>query len=178
MKVISGMLKGRILKGPKNIRPVTAFIKEAIFNILQGIDWNEVNVLDLFAGAGNFGIESISRGAKSVTFVDISGESRKYILENLKGVEWEGEIIQGDFKEVIKKLFKKDKKFNIIFADPPFDKFLGGEIVQCLSKYDLFTENTILVLRLRDKENVMFPENFVVDKRVYGDSVVYIVKSE
>lgn len=175
MKVIAGKLKGKVLKGPKKIRPVTSFIKEAIFNILQFTDWQNTNVLDIFAGAGNFGIEAISRGAKRVIFVDLSKESSKFINENLKEVNWNGSIYIGDFRETIKKLFKKGEKFNIIFADPPFDAELGKEVLKVLEEFDLIENDGIFVMRLRDKEIVNFSMDWEVDKRKYGDSLVYFL---
>lgn len=176
MKVTAGRLKGLLLKGPKHIRPVTSFIKEAIFNILQVVDWHNTKVLDLFAGAGNFGIEAISRGANYVVFVDIAKETKHYVLSNLTKVDWNGTVIIGDFRDIVKKFFKKNEKFNIIFADPPFDKDLGMEVVSLIERYDILTENGMLILRVRDKEKVEFSEKWLVESRFYGDSSVYFVK--
>lgn len=176
MKVIAGTLKGRILKGTKQIRPVTSFIKEAIFNILQSVKWEDANVLDIFAGAGNFGIEAISRGAAKVVFVDVSLENKLAILESLNCVKWHGAVVKGDAREVIKKLFKKGEKFNIIFADPPFDHNLGNELMELFEKFDILEDDGVLVLRLRNKEVVNFSRVWNVDKRLYGDSAVYFIK--
>lgn len=176
MKVIAGTLKGKVLKGPKNIRPVTSFIKEAIFNILQFTDWQNVNVLDIFAGAGNFGIEAISRGARRVVFIDLSKGTSRYINQNLRDLRWNGAIYIGDFRDVIKKLFKKGEKFNIIFADPPFDMGLGCEVLKSLEAIDILENEGILVLRVRDKEVIAFSDYWNVEKRQYGDSLVYFLK--
>lgn len=176
MRVIAGRLKGKTLKGPKHIRPVTSFIKEAIFNILQCVSWPEMEVLDLFAGAGNFGIEAISRGAKRVVFVDLSKESERFIEENLKGISWNGRFYRGDFREVVKKLFKKNEKFNIIFADPPFDEGLGVEVLKAIGEYNILKDNGVLVLRVRDKEKIVFPPDWDVEIRRYGDSLVYFLR--
>lgn len=176
MKIIAGKLKGRTLRGPKDIRPVTSFIKEAVFNILQSTDWESSKVMDLFAGAGNFGIEAISRGAKQILFVDLSKASKRYINENLKGVSWSGSIFIGDFREIVKKLFKKGEKFNIIFADPPFDQNLGGDVLTVLEKFDILEDRGVLILRLRDKEVITFSDYWEVEKRQYGDSVLYFLR--
>lgn len=176
MKVISGKLKGRLLKSPDGIRPVTSMIKEAIFNTLNWIEWEKANVLDLFCGSGNFGIEAISRGAKYVIFVDKSKMSIEFVEKNLQGIEWNGRLIISDFKPAIKNLFKKGEKFNIIFADPPFDLFLGDKILSCLEKYDLLENEGVIVLRVRDKEKIVSLEKWVHDVRKYGDSLVYYLK--
>jgi len=176
MKVITGRLKGKRLKGPKDIRPVTSMIKEAIFNTLSWVDWENAFVLDLFCGAGNFGIEAISRGAKYVVFIDKSRDSAGFVKKNLEKVEWQGKIIVSDFRSAIKNLFKKNEKFNIIFADPPFDLLLGNEIVRCLEEHDILSENGILVLRVRDKEELKLNDKWHYEQRKYGDSVVYYLE--
>jgi 16S rRNA (guanine966-N2)-methyltransferase len=178
MRVISGFFKGRVLKSPTGIRPVTGMIKGAIFNILSHVEWEECEVLDLFAGSGNFGIESLSRGAKKVIFVDKASESRRIILENLKGVDEGHQIITGDIRTVIKNLYKKGLKFNIIFADPPFDKDFGSVITGLLEENPLLKEGGMLILRVRDKERIEFSDKMKVETRKYGDSAVYFIKTE
>ncbi len=176
MRVIGGKLKGRVLKGPQNIRPVTSFIKEAIFNVLQGIDWQCTSVLDVFTGAGNFGIEALSRGAAKVVFVDISRESRKYILQNLEGVSWKGGIYIGDVRLVVKKLFQKGEKFNIIFADPPFDHGFGMELPRLFESNFILEKDGLVIIRLRDKEKLSLSSFWDAEVRKYGDSAVYFLK--
>ncbi len=176
MKVISGKLKRKRLRGPKGIRPVTSMIKEAIFNTLSWVDWENVFVLDLFCGAGNFGIEAISRGAKYVVFVDKSKDSVDFVKKNLENIDWQGKIIVSDFRKAIKNLFKKNEKFNIIFADPPFDLLLGSEIVRCFEEYNILAENGILILRIRDREELKINDKWQSKQRKYGDSVVYYLK--
>jgi 16S rRNA (guanine966-N2)-methyltransferase len=176
MKVITGKLKGKRLKGPKDIRPVTSMIKEAIFDTLSWVDWEESFVLDLFCGAGNFGIEAISRGAKYVVFIDKSRDSANFVKKNLENIEFHGKIIVSDFRKAIKNLFKKNEKFNIIFADPPFDLLLGNEIIRCLEEHDILAQGGLLVLRIRDKEELKINDRWQSEKRKYGDSVVYYLK--
>ncbi len=176
MRVIAGYLKGRRLKSPDGIRPVTDLIKEAIFNILQNEDWQNIKVLDLFAGSGSLGIESLSRGARQVLFIDKNPVSKAIIKENLKNTEFNYEILTGDVFILLKKLFKKGSKFNIIFSDPPFDLFLGDRILKEIACCELLEEKGLLVLRLRDKEKIHIPGIFDSHVRVYGDSVVYFLR--
>lgn len=176
MRVISGKLKGKILTSPDDIRPVTSMIKEAIFNTLNWFDWEKAQVLDIFCGSGNFGIEAISRGAKYVVFVDKSKKSIESVKKNLYGVEWNGKLLISDFRTAIKNLFKKGEKFNIIFADPPFDMFLGDDILCCLERFDLLDENGLVILRVRDKEKLTVLDRWAYEIKKYGDSVVYFLK--
>lgn len=173
MKVISGRFKGKKLFGPKNIRPVTSMIKEAIFNTLSWVDWGNTKILDIFCGAGNFGIEAISRGARYVVFVDKSKTSIDFVKKNLQGISWNGKFILDDFRLAIKKLFKKGLKFNIIFADPPFDLFLGEEIINTIEQNNLLTKEGVIILRVRDKEKINFSHLWDVKEKKYGDSVIY-----
>ena len=84
MRVLSGKYKGKLLKASKDlsIRPTTNRIKETIFNILYDF-CNDKNVLDLFSGSGSLGIEAISRGASSVTFLEHSESSMKVLKQNI-----------------------------------------------------------------------------------------------
>src|SRR5512135_416165 len=83
MRVISGSAKSRKLKSPPpQTRPITDRAKESLFNIL-GTRVIDANVLDLFAGAGSVGIEALSRGARSATFVELDREALQAIRDNL-----------------------------------------------------------------------------------------------
>ncbi len=176
MRVISGILKGRVLKSPSGIRPLTDMIKEAIFNILQSQNWEDSLILDLFAGSGNFGIEALSRGAKSVIFVDKNPQSKVYIKRNLEGFEKDYKILIGDVFNIIKKISTKGLKFNIIFADPPFDLFLGNRVIKDLLASNLLEVKGLIILRVRDKEEIDIPEDLEADIRKYGDSYVYFFR--
>lgn len=121
MRVISGTARGTKLKtvsGTDLVRPTTDKVKGAIFNMIQ-FSISDKTVLDLFCGSGGLGIEALSRGAVSVTFVDSSPRSLKVTEENLehthlkeranlKRIDWEG-------------FFKQNRNhYSLIFADPPY----------------------------------------------------------
>ena len=95
MRVITGTARGRKLNEPKDmaIRPTTDKVKESIFNIVQ-FDIEGRRVLDLFAGTGQLGIEALSRGAKSATFVDESNDAIKIIRANLEHCQLTGEVVR------------------------------------------------------------------------------------
>ncbi|AXU50822.1 methyltransferase [Clostridioides difficile] len=94
MRVISGKARGLKLNTPKNedVRPTTDRVKESLFNMINSYIM-ESEVLDLFAGTGSLGIECLSRGAKSCTFVDISKESIDIVKSNIKKARVESESI-------------------------------------------------------------------------------------
>lgn len=122
MRVITGTARGRKLKTPvgKDVRPTTDMVKEAIFSILHN-DLPESRVLDLFAGSGQLGIEALSRGAKSATFIDENRESIACIKENLQhtGLFEQSSVALMDALSFLK---RGGKEFDIIFLDPPYKK--------------------------------------------------------
>lgn len=124
MRIISGEFKGKRITAPNNlpVRPTTDFAKEALFNILNN-EWyfDEVEVLDLFAGIGSITYEFTSRGAKKITSVDLHYGCIKFIEETAKNLKAEDRIhaIKADAIKYTAKT--ANKTYDIIFADPPYD---------------------------------------------------------
>ena len=120
MRVITGSAKGarlRSLSG-NDVRPTAERVKEAVFSIIQ-FDIEGRRVLDLFSGSGQMGIEALSRGASSATFIDSSTECEKVITANLKTahLSQNAEVIKRDYKLF---LDTTAKVFDIAFIDPPY----------------------------------------------------------
>ena len=120
MRVITGTARGRVLRTleGEDVRPTTDRVKEAVFSIIQ-FEIEGRRVLDLFAGSGQLGIEALSRGAASATFVDMSKDSLsavKYNLEHTKLGD-NAKVVQTDALSFLK--LTKDK-FDIVFLDPPY----------------------------------------------------------
>lgn len=124
MHIFAGIFKGRNILAPKGLktRPTSGRLREALFNICQG--YHQERFLDLFAGSGAMGLEALSRGAQWVTFVDNSRESIRCLSANVRalGVEDKTEIIYGNVFEVLLKLSEREKPYDIIYADPPYDQ--------------------------------------------------------
>ncbi|MBQ5677317.1 MAG: 16S rRNA (guanine(966)-N(2))-methyltransferase RsmD [Clostridia bacterium] len=122
MRVITGEARGRklvTLEG-EDVRPTTDRVKEGMFNIIQ-FDLEGANVIDLFAGSGQLGIEALSRGAKHCTFIDSANRSVEVVKQNLKtvGFEKRASVFCGDAKMYIG--LSKDN-FDIALLDPPYNK--------------------------------------------------------
>jgi len=136
MRIISGNLKSRKIQFPKTktTRPMTDRSKETLFNILGGLVFGK-NVLDLYAGSGSLGLEALSRGALSATFVDSMVAATKTMQKNITDLDLgdKAEIISGDVLRSIDKLAKRGRQYAIIFVDPPFDK---GLVKKTLLKLD------------------------------------------
>ena len=161
MRVITGTARGRKLSTPTNydIRPTTDNVKESIFNIIQ-FDIEGRKVLDLFAGTGQLGIECLSRGAESVTFVDENKEAIRIIKENLKNCQLEGSVIQGDAVSFLRNC----GKFDLIFIDPPYDSKLYEPVLELINSVDILSDGGIIVCEAR-KEKLLPEMNLPYKKR-------------
>jgi 16S rRNA (guanine966-N2)-methyltransferase len=124
MRVITGSARGKRLETLEGIdvRPTADRVKEAVFSSIQ-FEIEGRNTLDLFAGSGQLGIEALSRGAKSATFVDANPEAVKIIRSNLEHTELakQSSVAAGDFEQF---LTYTKAVFDIVFIDPPYSKGL------------------------------------------------------
>jgi len=143
LRVITGTARGRKLLEPAgmDIRPTTDQVKEAVFNILQG-DVEGRAVLDLFAGTGQLGIEALSRGAESCTFVDESREAVRLVKANLEKCGLRGSVFQGDALRFL----ESRETYGLIFVDPPYRSGLYGEILQGIKHFDKLQTGGIMVV--------------------------------
>jgi 16S rRNA (guanine966-N2)-methyltransferase len=123
MRIISGSAGRRHIRVPGSVaRPSTDRLREALFSILAD-RVRDAQVMDLFAGSGALGLESLSRGASCCVFVDQSRESQKVIGQNLKDLELDGgRVLGGDVFQVLK---SERADYDLIFADPPYFKSSG-----------------------------------------------------
>ena len=121
MRVIAGVAKGRTLVVPRGggTRSATDRIRETLFAILEP-DLSDAQVLDLFAGAGTLGIEALSRGARSATFVERSAEALKALRRNLETTRFaeRGRVIPANVIAFLDS--RPTGPFNVVFVDPPF----------------------------------------------------------
>ena len=120
MRVIAGTRKGRTLDAPRGgaTRPATDRIRETLFAILEPI-LDQARVLDLFAGAGTLGIEALSRGAASVTFVERSAEALKALRKNIATTHFDdrAEVVSANVLGFLEQIAGP---YDVVFCDPPF----------------------------------------------------------
>ncbi|MCC7290124.1 RsmD family RNA methyltransferase [bacterium] len=120
VRITGGKFKNFNIEIPKNTRPLTDRMKIRIFDIL-GSDIANKTILDLFAGSGSFGLDALSRGAKSCTFIDASRHSERILKMNLEKMGLtETEVIRGKVDDFLFKNQQNDSVFEIIFMDPPY----------------------------------------------------------
>ena len=122
MRVIAGTARGvRLAVVPEGVRPTGDRVREAVFNSL-GQFFEGGDALDLYAGTGALGIEALSRGIGRAVFVERDRAARKAILENLKKTGFGGraEVVPGDVRRAVGRLAGEGRRFDLIFADPPY----------------------------------------------------------
>ena len=123
MRVVAGSARGTTLRVPRSeIRPTMDIVKSAIFSALGSVQG--ARVLDLFAGTGSLGIEALSRGAASATFVEKDSFAIDAIRHNLKKTRFTGEILAMDVFSFLDRRHDR-ARFDLIFADPPYAKKAG-----------------------------------------------------
>jgi 16S rRNA (guanine(966)-N(2))-methyltransferase RsmD len=142
MRVISGIYKGRILSSPisdTEVRPTTDRAKETLFNILTNrYSFEHKYCLDIFCGTGSLGIEFLSRGGAGCTFVD---SDLKTIKQNISLLKLENNSHSVRSEAILFLKANTDKKFDFIFADPPYSYKKFADLLPAVSVY-----NSILIL--------------------------------
>lgn len=172
MRIIGGEFKNRRIQAPKgqDVRPTGERVREAIFNILYAqIDFEEIIVADICCGTGALGIESLSRGAKFCTFVDLD---TKPAYLNIKEFELE------DRSKMIRSLGQKVrlvKPADLIFVDPPYYKEIADEVLK--NAANIGKTGSKWIVEVEKKHELVFNEDKfeLVDNRRYGHSQIYIL---
>ncbi len=145
MRVIAGSARGVVLKTPDGMktRPTADRVKEALFSILH-FDLPGAKVLDLFGGTGQLGIEALSRGAASATFVDQSDAACKLIKENLRRTKFEqaGKVVRADYMEYLSRC---REEYDIILLDPPYAEVFLENALKRITEIDILRSGGIIV---------------------------------
>ena len=180
MRVITGKARGVQLKTPDGMltRPTTDRVKEALFSIIQ-FEIPTANVLDLFGGTGQLGIEALSRGAKSAVFVDQREDACKLIRENLRRtkLEQDAKVVRADYMDYLKRC---REKFRIIFLDPPYAEVFLENALKCITEIDILQTGGIIVTeRPLGKELPWEYEGFTRSKDYkYGKTLLTIYRKD
>jgi len=181
MRIIGGEARGRAVSLPAGcrIRPTADRVKKSLFDILHPVAGK--SFLDLYAGSGNVGLESLSRGAPFAVFVEKDLRLAGVIRKNLAQLAYRAraEVIAADAEKGIGLLVRKKRRFDLIFADPPYDEGFAAETLKWLDKGDLLNEDGIVILQhsIREMlEGLKIQTMAVTDQRRYGDTVLSFLK--
>ena len=183
--IIKGRFKGRGIDVPdKEVRPTSSLKKEAIFSILESYAINNnfdlyegKCFIDLFAGSGSLGIESLSRGATFAYFYELNDTVINVLKNNCNKLCKKDEF----------KIFHQDssyiKKFDInfplsaIFIDPPYNYLLYNSILEKIMKSNIMNEDTIIIIETDKKNKFQFLEDFkIIKEKIYGKTKIFFFK--
>lgn len=176
MRVITGSARGRRLEtlSGDDVRPTTDRVKEAIFSILQ-FDIENRSFLDLFAGSGQMGIEALSRGAKSATFVDNKKEAIRIIKDNLNTTKLfdKATVVNMDSLGFLQ---YTDKKFDYAFIDPPYNSGLLQKAMENIAQ--VMNESGAVICEIPTNDEILsnYGDFFLDRKYRYGKIMVYVYR--
>lgn len=185
-RIISGTLGSLQLKSAaKATRPTSDRVKESLFSRLESMDvLRGANVLDLFAGTGALGFESISRGAKSATLVEKDKNATAILNQNaiqiqsaLSKMALASQIRVID-SDALKFLAKTNEKFDLVFIDPPYE-YGNQELLGLITSLDsCLATGALLVVERSSKSEMLSPSGFELSNhKVYGDTAVSIFEA-
>lgn len=171
MRIISGTYKGRRITAPKKlpVRPTTDMAKEALFNIINNqFYFDEISVLDLFAGTGSISYEFASRGTETITCVDQDYGCIKFINQTAEAFDMALQAIKSD---VYKYLKNSKQKSTIIFADPPYaftvEQF--SKIPELIFQNNLLEEEGLLIVEHSKHTDLSNLVNYSYSKNYGGN---------
>lgn len=162
-------------------RPTSDRVRQALFNVLahgiNGFDLEGARVFDLFAGSGALGIEALSRGAETATFVETGGDARAAIRANIDAFGLGG----------ITRILKRDAcdlgpcqpsdPFTLCFLDPPYGRGLGERALSAALAGAWLTDDAVVVLEEERGAEIAWPRDIaVIDVRTYGDTTLHIAR--
>ncbi|MFA7032395.1 MAG: 16S rRNA (guanine(966)-N(2))-methyltransferase RsmD [Bacilli bacterium] len=179
MRIIAGKYRHRLIEWPndiKNIRPTKDRIREAIFSSIG--DLSSLRVLDLYAGSGAMGLESLSRNAQHATFVDYNQMAIETIHHNLQSLHIgsdEVSVLRCSDHQAIDTFIQKKESFDVVFLDPPYQMGEYQSIIDLLLNNNLLTTHGIIVIETQ--QNIEFKNVFYRQRKDYhyGDIIVTIL---
>lgn len=171
MRIISGQFKSRRITAPKKlpVRPTTDMAKESLFNILNNeYYFDDISVLDLFAGTGNISYEFASRGTKEITAVDENHGCIKFINETAEDLDMPITTIKSD---VFKYLERAKQEFTVIFADPPYNFSVEdfSKIPELIFQNKFLKEEGLLIVEHSKHTDISHLKNYSHSKSYGGN---------
>jgi len=177
MRIIAGKYGGRIVKFPKSdlVRPTTDKVKESLFNYLfNQIDFDGIKVCDIYGGSGALGLESLSRGASEVHFVEKNFKVAKMLKENIKSLKADIECTVFNMDGLRFSKRENHEKYDLILADPPFFHYDVHDVLGNLLKFNFLSENGRIIIERSIQTRAKDKEAFGIEPfKKIGDSLIY-----
>jgi len=183
MRIIGGNRRGRKLVDweESGIRPMRDLVRGALFNILVDLI-PDAAFLDLYAGTGSVGLEALSRGARTCTFVDASAAACAIVRRNLDalGLLDVGQVFERDARQAADELMRRGRRFDIVFIGPPYHRELVPPTLDALADGRLLTDDPVVVAEIHKDETVGKTYGVLrhVDERRYGDNRLLFYRTD
>ena len=184
MRIIGGIYRGKKITLPedKKTRPLKDIVKESIFNLIEHsnkfkIEIKNSLVLDLFAGSGSFGLECISRGAKKVVFIENYSKILNILKRNINSINAtkNTNIIEKNCFDYLLENNQFQKKFNLIFLDPPYKEERINVLIDKIKENGFLKDDGIIIVHRHKKNNLIISKKIdILDERIYGISKITI----
>ena len=180
MRIIAGEFRGRQIESVSDlsVRPTTDRAKQTIFDILSNrIEFDGLDVLDLFAGSGSLGLEALSRGVKSVTFIDKARKSLEVLEKNvaLLGCDSQCSIYQADVFWYLKNIHRA---YDLVFIDPPYKLENIGILPNAIYDSGILRNGTYVVMEHSRESVIELDElKYEIIRKAFGQTTVLILKA-
>jgi 16S rRNA (guanine966-N2)-methyltransferase len=186
MRIVGGRLKGRAIKAPagSGTRPTSDRAREALFNILAHAPWSPGlegrRVLDLFAGSGALGFESLSRGAAFALFVETDAAARGALRDNIEALGLFGvtRIHRRDAADLGVRPAGLGDPFDLVFLDPPYGEGLGERALVGLAPGGWIGADALIVYECGAEETPAMPGFELLDERAYGAAKLLFLRAK
>jgi 16S rRNA (guanine(966)-N(2))-methyltransferase RsmD len=162
---------------PKGIRPTQDRVRKAIFDILGDIEG--LSFLELFSGSGAVGFEALSRGVADLTLVEYNRDCQLAIKKNIAALKLKScNLYPKEAGQAIKIFHQEEKRFDIVFLDPPYYKDLSKKTLQTLALYDILAPTGLIVVQHFKKDILpeVAGELTLFKQRTYGDTILSFYK--
>jgi 16S rRNA (guanine(966)-N(2))-methyltransferase RsmD len=180
MRIIAGVFRGRSIESVRDlsVRPTTDRAKQTIFDILSNrIDFDGLDVLDLFAGSGSLGLEALSRGVKSVTFIDKARKSLEVLEKNVAslGCDAQCSVYQADVFWYLKNI---THVYDLVFTDPPYKLDNIGVLPNAIYDSGILRNGTYVVMEhTRESVIELDEQKYEILRKGFGQTTVLILKA-
>ncbi len=182
MKILTGELRGKAIGFHPNphLRPTADKVRKALFDMLQGA-LEDAAVLDVFSGTGALGLEALSGGAASATFLEKDRIQCRQIQENIDalGLKARSRVLSGDAGASLKRLSQDGERFGIVFLDAPYGLDAGVSALEALSTLDLLADEALVFFESDRREDIpaIAGRLRLRKEKVYGDTKVRVYRT-
>ena len=187
MRIIAGKYKSRRFEAkiPNGTRPTSDMARESVFDILYSyMDFENINVIDIFAGTGAMGFEALSRGAGYCLFVDKSIQSTNYIRNFAEKIGLEDVSFDTEKDDVVRSLRRMSRDstepfFELAFLDPPYQSEILNTSLSLLAEGFILKPEGIAVVEHSVRMGINIPNKFdILTQRTFGDTIIEIIKTK